>query len=78
MGQEPILPVRRPITIGTIIKLDGDGVGIGDRVEMCKQTLTSDGDGVGTCKQTKQSIIQLFLTSFYLILIFSNLEMPTF
>ena len=30
---EPILPVRRPVTIDTIIKLHGDGV------VMCKQAL---------------------------------------
>ena len=32
MGVEPILPVRLPVTTGTIIKLDGDGDGVG----MCK------------------------------------------
>ena len=36
MGLEPILPVRCPINIGTIIKFDGDGNGVG----MCKQTFT--------------------------------------
>ena len=34
MGVEPILPIRRPVIIGTIIKLDGNSVG------MCKQTFT--------------------------------------
>ena len=36
MGMEPILSVRLSVTIGTIIKLDGNG----------------DCDGVGKCKQT--------------------------
>ena len=36
MGVEPILPVRQTVTIGTIVKLDGDG----------------HGDGIGTCKHT--------------------------
>ena len=36
-GSGSILPVRRSVTIGTIIKLDDDGVGIGDGVRMCKQ-----------------------------------------
>ena len=38
MAVEPILPIKRTVTIDTIIKLDVDGVG--------------DGDGDGTCKQT--------------------------
>ena len=41
MGVEPILPLRQPVTIGTIIKVDGDGVGHGDGVGMCKQALRS-------------------------------------
>ena len=36
MGVEPILPIRRAITISTMIKLDGDW----------------HGEGVGTCKHT--------------------------
>ena len=39
MGLEPILPVRRPVTISTMLNLDGDGDGIGDGVGMCKQAL---------------------------------------
>ena len=35
IGVEPILPARRPITINTMIKLDGDGDG--DIVVMCEQ-----------------------------------------
>ena len=30
MGSTPILPIRWPVTIGTIIKFDGDGVGDSD------------------------------------------------
>ena len=40
MGSVPILPVKQPISIGTMIKLDGDGHG------------HRHGDGDGTCKQT--------------------------
>ena len=36
-GCGTLLPVRRTITIGTIIKLDGDGDGDGDGVRTCKQ-----------------------------------------
>ena len=36
MGVEPILPIRLPVTLSTMIKLDGDG----------------HSDGVGTCKHT--------------------------
>ena len=39
MGAEPILAIRRLVTIGAIIKLDCDGVGDGDGVGMCKKTL---------------------------------------
>ena len=38
MGLEPILPVKVPVTIGTILNFDGD--------------CDCDGHGVGTCKQT--------------------------
>ena len=34
MGLEPILPVRLPVTIDTMLNCDGDGVGT------CKQALT--------------------------------------
>ena len=37
MGSTPILPVRWPITIGTIIKLYGDRDEIRDGLGMCKQ-----------------------------------------
>ena len=37
MGSRSILPVRLPVAIGTIIKLDGDGDEVGDGFEMCKQ-----------------------------------------
>ena len=40
MGFTPILPVRWPVTFGTIIKLDRDG--IGDSVGTCEQTLSLD------------------------------------
>ena len=46
MGSRPILPIRRPITIGTIVKLDGDGDG------MCKQALTLTG-GIFDCDGQK-------------------------
>ena len=36
MGLEAILPVKLPVTISTMLNIDGD----------------CDGDGVGTCKQT--------------------------
>ena len=39
MSSTPILPIRRSVTIGTIIKLEGSGVGDGDEVGMCKQAL---------------------------------------
>ena len=39
MGSTPILAVRQSVTIGTTIKLDGDGIGDGDGVGMCKQSL---------------------------------------
>ena len=39
MGFRPILPVRQPITISTMLNFDGDGDGIGDGVGMCKQAL---------------------------------------
>ena len=39
MGVEHILPVRRAVTIVTIIKLDGDRVGECDGVGTCKQAL---------------------------------------
>ena len=42
MGSRPILPVRQPVTIDAIIKLDGDGNGVGDGIGMCKQALTID------------------------------------
>ena len=29
MGSTPIMPVRQPITIGTIMKIDSDGIGDG-------------------------------------------------
>ena len=41
MGSRPILPVRQPVTIGTITKLDGDGNGIGAGIGMCKQALST-------------------------------------
>ena len=34
MGMEPILPVKQPVTIDTMLNFDGDGVG------MCKQALS--------------------------------------
>ena len=34
MGVEPILPIRRAVTISTMIKFDGDGVGT------CKHTFS--------------------------------------
>ena len=40
MGLPPILPIKRPITIGTMINLDGDCDDDGDGVGPCKQTLT--------------------------------------
>ena len=39
MGSVPILPVKRTVTIGTILKFDSDGDGHGDGT--CKQTLIS-------------------------------------
>ena len=39
MGSTPILPIRQPVTIGTMIKLDGNRVGNGDGVGMCKRGL---------------------------------------
>ena len=36
MGVEPILPIKQPITIGTMLNFDGDSVGV------CKQNLTLD------------------------------------
>ena len=39
MGVETILPIRLSVTIGTMIKLDGDEVGDGDWLGMCKQAL---------------------------------------
>ena len=39
MGLEPILPVRQPVTISTMLNFDSDGDGIGDGVGMCKQAL---------------------------------------
>ena len=39
MGTEPILSVKRSISIGTMLNFDGDGDGDGHR------------DGDGTCKQ---------------------------
>ena len=35
MSLEPILPIKQPITIGTMLNFDGDGHG--DGVGMCKQ-----------------------------------------
>ena len=40
MGLEAILPVKLPVTIGTILNFDGHSDGDGDRVGMCKQALT--------------------------------------
>ena len=40
MDVEPILPIKQPVTIGTIIKLNGDGVGDGDGVGICKQAFS--------------------------------------
>ena len=37
MGTEPILSIKRSISIGTMLNFDGDGDG--------------DGEGDGTCKQ---------------------------
>ena len=41
MGSVPILPVKRTITIGTMLKFNGDGHGHGDGDGMCKQTFTA-------------------------------------
>ena len=41
MGSVPILPVKRSVSIGTMLKFDGDG----------------DGDEDGTCKRTLSDII---------------------
>ena len=38
MGVQPILPVKVPVTIGTMLNFDGDCDG--------------DGHGVGTCKHS--------------------------
>ena len=38
MGDRPILPVKLPITIDTMLSFDSDGDGVG----MCKQTLRGD------------------------------------
>ena len=39
MGLEPILPVKVPITMGTMLNFDGDCHGDGHGIGMCKQTL---------------------------------------
>ena len=44
MGSVSILPIKRTVTIGTMLNFDSDGDGDGDR--------HGDGDGDGTCKQT--------------------------
>ena len=40
MGVGTILPVRRAVTISTMINFDGDGDGHGDGVGTCKHALT--------------------------------------
>ena len=42
MASTPILPIRRPVAFGTMIKFDGDGVGDSDGVGMCKQAFSSN------------------------------------
>ena len=39
MGSRPILPVKLPITINTMVNFDGGCDGDGDGVGICKQTL---------------------------------------
>ena len=39
MGSTPILPIRRTVTIGIIVKLDGEGDGHSNGVSTCKHTL---------------------------------------
>ena len=39
MGSEPILSIKRPVSIDTIINIDGDGDGYGYREGACKQAL---------------------------------------
>ena len=41
MGSTPILPVRLPITIDTMLNFDGHCDGDGDGVGMCKQALNA-------------------------------------
>ena len=40
-GDGPIFSIRRSVSIGTMINLDGDSEGGGDGVGMCKQNYLS-------------------------------------
>ena len=42
MGTEPVLPIKRSVSIGTMINFEGDGHAHGDGYGTCKKALREE------------------------------------